>query len=79
MGAACALWLRGGDLFAVRVLAAWGVLRCRLLASSLRHARWTSAYEELLVLSGTAQGLVHGFRVAGRAPGAADRRRNPMA
>jgi O-antigen biosynthesis protein len=69
MGAACALWLRGGDLYAIRVFTAWGMLRGRLLASAVRHARWTSAYEELLVLGGTAQGVLHGFRVAGHASG----------
>jgi GT2 family glycosyltransferase len=74
MGAACALWLRGGDMYAVRVFTAWGLLRSRLLVSALRHARWTSAYEEVLVLGGTAQGVVHGLRVAGR-----PRRATPMA
>lgn len=66
MAAACALWLRAGDLFALRVLAAWILLRGRLLVSALRDRRWTSAYEELLVYAGTAQGLIHGFRIAGR-------------
>jgi len=64
MGAACTLWLRGGDVYALRVLSAWGALRGRLLVSAVRHARWTSAYEELLVLGGTAQGIAHGLRIA---------------
>jgi GT2 family glycosyltransferase len=69
MAAACAIWLRGGDLYALRVLAAWLALRSRLLASALRHRRWTSAWEELLVLAGTARGFVHGLRVAGGSGG----------
>ena len=68
MAAACAIWLRGGDFFALRVLAAWLALRGRLLASALRHRRWTSAYEEVLVLGGTARGFIHGLRVGGSSP-----------
>jgi GT2 family glycosyltransferase len=68
MAAACALWLReGGDRYALRVFGKWLVLRGRLLAGGLRRGRWRSAYEELLVLGGTALGAVHGLRV-GRRP-----------
>ena len=66
MAAAAAIWLRDGDRYAVRILGSWLRLRGHLLASALKHGRWPAAYEELLVLGGTAQGLVHGWRVAGR-------------
>ena len=67
MAAACVLWMReGGDRFGLRVLAAWLGLRARLLVSALRHGRWRSAREELLVLRGTALGLFHGLRIARR-------------
>jgi O-antigen biosynthesis protein len=64
MAAACALWLREeGDRYALRVFAAWLLLRARLLGGAVRHGRWRSAYEELLVLGGTALGAVHGLRL----------------
>jgi GT2 family glycosyltransferase len=62
MGAACALWLGERDAHALRVLGAWFGLRARLLAGSVRRGRWESAWEEMLVLGGTAQGVVHGLR-----------------
>lgn len=68
MGACCALWLRQGDAYALRVLAAWVALRVRRLAGGLRRREWRLVYEELLVLGGTARGLLHGARVAGEAP-----------
>jgi GT2 family glycosyltransferase len=64
MAAACGIWLRSGDRYAWRVLAAWLGLRSRLLASALRHRRWVAAWEEVLVLGGTGRGLVHGLRAA---------------
>ena len=62
MAAACALWLRRGDLYALRVLAAWLVMRARALASALRRRHGRGVREELLVLRGTAGGLVYGLR-----------------
>jgi GT2 family glycosyltransferase len=61
MGAACATWLRQRDWYAVRVLGAWVALRTRLLAGALRRRRWISAWEEMLVLGGTARGLARGL------------------
>jgi GT2 family glycosyltransferase len=67
MAAACALWLREGrDRYALRVFGEWLVLRGRRLAAAVHHGRWRAAYEELLVLGGTALGVVHGLRVARR-------------
>ena len=67
MAAACALWLREGhDRHAPRVFGQWIALRLRMLASALLRRRWSSAYDELLVLDGTVRGVVHGLRIAGR-------------
>ena len=67
MAAACSLWLReGGDRSAAAVLGRWLLLRLRLLAAALLRRRWSAACDELLVLDGTARGVVHGLRVAGR-------------
>ena len=67
MAAACVLWLREGrDRYALRVLAEWLGLRLGLAARALLRRRWGAVREELLVLTGTARGLVYGFRVARR-------------
>jgi GT2 family glycosyltransferase len=66
VAAASALWLRQRDLYALRVLAAWLVMRARALVSALRTRNWRGVHEELLVLRGTARGLVYGFRVDGQ-------------
>jgi GT2 family glycosyltransferase len=63
MAAACVLWLREGDRYALLVLAAWLRMRARALISALRGRRWRGVREELLVLSGTARGLLYGLRV----------------
>ncbi|MDX6504517.1 MAG: hypothetical protein QOE29_1642 [Gaiellaceae bacterium] len=66
-GACIALWLRERhDRQAWRVLGAWLRMRSGLLARAVARRRWQAAYEELLVLCGTAAGLVHGIRVARR-------------
>jgi GT2 family glycosyltransferase len=66
MGVACAKWLREGDWCAARVLAAWVLLRMARAAGALPRRRWPLVWEELLVLGGTAQGLAHELRLAGR-------------
>lgn len=63
MGACCALWLRQGDRYSLRVLASWLRLRLRLLLRALVRGRATGVREELLVLAGTARGLGYGARV----------------
>ena len=62
MGAACAIWLRQRDWYALRVLVAWVSFRARLFTGAMRRRRWMSAWEELLVLGGTVRGFVHGMR-----------------
>lgn len=66
MGSACAIWLRQRDGRALRVLANWLGLRIGRIVSSLRERNWLGVWEEALVLGGTARGLLHGLRVAGR-------------
>lgn len=60
MGACCALWLRAGDLYAVRVLGGWLALRFGRLGRDLLKGYGKGVYEELLVLTGTMRGLVQG-------------------
>jgi GT2 family glycosyltransferase len=68
MGAACAIWLRQRDRCALRVLANWLVLRLRLCAASLRRRHWLGVWEEVLVVTGTARGLVYGLRAPKPSP-----------
>lgn len=67
MAACCAIWLRERDFYALRVLAQWVFLRSRLLVVATSRFRWTSAYEELLMLTGSLSGLLYGAQV--RRPG----------
>lgn len=62
MAAAIVLWLRQGDPSAYRVLARWLRLRSSLLLRAAGRGRWHAAWEELLVLRGTAAGLLGGLR-----------------
>jgi GT2 family glycosyltransferase len=62
MGSCVRKWLGEGDRFAWRVLAAWLRMRGRLLARALARGNWQAAYEEALVLEGTARGLALGPR-----------------
>ena len=67
MAAACVLWLReGGDRSAAACSAAGCFSACGCSRSALVRRRWSAVYDELLVLDGTARGVVHGLRVAGR-------------
>jgi GT2 family glycosyltransferase len=63
MGACCILWLRQNDLYSVRVLVSWFLLRFKRLIEGLVHKQWMRVYEEWLILIGTLQGLVYGMRV----------------
>jgi GT2 family glycosyltransferase len=62
MGACCTLWLRGRDPGGLRILASWFVSRGKLLGRALARRQWLSVWEELLVLGGTARGIVYGLR-----------------
>ena len=66
IGACCGLWLRGRDPHALGVLAGWLRMRGGMAAGAVRRRQWASVREELLVLGGTARGLIYGLR-AGRA------------
>jgi GT2 family glycosyltransferase len=62
MGACCVLWMRQGDAHGLRVLARWLAMRSNRLARSLARGRWLAVREEVLVLAGTAGGVVFGLR-----------------
>ncbi|MDQ3823784.1 MAG: glycosyltransferase [Actinomycetota bacterium] len=62
MGACCVLWLRQGDREGLRVLRRWLAMRSNRLARSLARGRWLAVREEVLVLAGTAGGLLFGLR-----------------
>jgi hypothetical protein len=61
MGACCIIWLRRGEARAWVMLGRWLLMRLRRLARGLWQRQWLLAYEEMLVLAGTAGGLVYGF------------------
>jgi hypothetical protein len=67
MGAACVIWLRQDDRCGLRVLENWVLLRARLMVASVRRRHWLGVWEEALVLSGTARGILWGIR-ARRSP-----------
>jgi GT2 family glycosyltransferase len=63
MAACCVIWLRQKDYFALRMLGNWLSLRAALLAAGVVRRNWLSVYEESLVLMGSMQGLLYGWRV----------------
>jgi GT2 family glycosyltransferase len=62
IGACCGLWLRGRDLHALAVLGSWMRMRAAIAARAIGRRQWSAIGEELLVLSGTARGLIYGLR-----------------
>lgn len=66
-GAAIALWLKQGDVYALRVLLGWLSMRSGTLARALLRADGRVAREELVMLASTARGLLHGFSVGASA------------
>jgi GT2 family glycosyltransferase len=62
MGAACGIWLRGGDAYALPVLARWLLLRLARAARPADTGRWEALREEAAVLGGTLRGLAFGLR-----------------
>jgi GT2 family glycosyltransferase len=56
VGACVGKWMRGGDRYALVVLAHWIRMRAR-------HARRTRSPEELQVLGGTVAGILYGLRL----------------
>jgi len=67
MGACLGLWLRGGDPGALPVLARWLLLRGGQAWRGLRRGEWSALREEMLVLRGTAAGLIYGLQGGRRA------------
>jgi len=76
MGACCGLWLRQGDANALRVLGRWLLARTGRLAGGLARRDGLRVREEALVLTGTAGGLLYGWR-AGRYAVSSWHERNP--
>lgn len=60
MGACCALWLRQGDWYALRVFGGWMALRAGRMGRDLLHRHGLGVYEEALLLGGTVRGVVQG-------------------
>jgi GT2 family glycosyltransferase len=69
MGACCVLWIRQRDTQGFRVLARWIAMRSNRLARSLVRRRWQAVHEELLVLAGTARGVLFGLSAREHRPG----------
>ena len=63
MGACCTMWLRQRDPYGLYILGSWAFFRMRRLVTAALCCRWVSVHEELLVLEGTAGGLVYGLFV----------------
>jgi GT2 family glycosyltransferase len=68
VGAAVAIWLREGDVYALWVLVEWLALRLRRAARGILGWNWALVHEESLVLAGTVRGLLFGVRVPGQRP-----------
>jgi hypothetical protein len=60
VGAMLGVWLRRGDLSAIRVLAGWLRLRAQVGYERRNHGGWTN---EARVLAGTVRGLLRGLSV----------------
>jgi GT2 family glycosyltransferase len=63
VGAFCSMWLRRGDLYALRVLGHWLSWQCWHLALTTGRLQWPEAYQRCLSLQGTGGGLMYGMRV----------------
>ncbi|HEV2146717.1 MAG TPA: glycosyltransferase, partial [Longimicrobiaceae bacterium] len=65
MGAACGIWLRGGDAYALPVLARWVGLRLASVARPRDTGRMQALREEAAILAATARGVAWGLRARG--------------
>ena len=63
IGAFCSMWLRRGDLYALRVLGHWVAWQCWALAVATGRRQGLETYQRWLSLRGTLSGLMYGFRV----------------
>jgi len=76
MGACCGIYLRGRDIFALRMLATWFQFRAGRIFGGLRDMNVTSVREEIVIMGGTVAGLWFGLR---QSPwDAPDMRHNPQ-
>jgi O-antigen biosynthesis protein len=62
-GAFCTIWLRRGDLYALRVLVHWLCWQGQDFVVATGRGQWLEAYQRWLSLKGTAGGLIYGLRV----------------
>jgi hypothetical protein len=63
IGAFCGLWLRSGDLFALRILSYWLRLQRGGLWGAIKDRDWPQVGDKQLMLRGTVSGLLYGFRL----------------
>lgn len=63
MGAAIALWHRGGDRSSRFVLREWTRLRVRQMRLAAMRGDWTDVGDELTLLASTVRGLAHGWKL----------------
>ena len=66
IGAACAIWLRGGDAYAAVVIAHWLAHVGKASARALLARDWGMLRQRALSVRGTLSGLAHGWRAARR-------------
>lgn len=62
IGAFCSIWLRRGDLYALRILSHWICWQCWEFAVATGRRHWLETYQRWLSLRGTISGLIYGFR-----------------
>jgi hypothetical protein len=62
MGAFCGIWLRRGDLFALRMLGSWLRWQGSALVGALVRAQWMQVHQSALSLGGTGCGSMYGLR-----------------
>ena len=64
-GAFCGIWLRQGDVYALRILGCWLYWQCGELVRAMGRRQWMQAYQRSLSLCGTMRGFTYGLRQVG--------------
>jgi GT2 family glycosyltransferase len=62
LGAFCGIWLRRGDLYAIRMLLNWLTSQTRALMIAAASLQWFDLYQRGLSLTGTLRGVMYGLR-----------------
>jgi glycosyltransferase involved in cell wall biosynthesis len=62
LGAFCAIWLRRGDLYSIRMLLNWLMSQTRAATIAALSLQWFELYQRGLSLSGTLRGVMYGLR-----------------